>query len=426
MIPPGGATPASADSDRGRIPLIGAILVALLLLGAGAFYFLTRDDGDGDQGQLAASSTETAKAEVAEPTKTTASGTATVEIPTSTVAAAATDTPAIDLTATKDAAGGTGEPTPSEAEATATEVPTADIVPVVVFSSHRGDVHDSQIYVMAMDGSGQRQITFARGHSWGPRVSPDGHRLFFSSVAPGEHQTHDAAGGGTTGTGNHDIYVGDLTGSTEQDLNVTNINNVTAGQLTWDNGWAWSPDSKLITFTSDRDGNWDIYSMNPDGSDQRRLTDDPAQDGWPAWTPDGQHIVFSSDRTGNWEIFIMDPDGTDVRQVTDRPTTTDLFPEVSPDGTKIAFSSQVSATNEGEIYLIPIDGGEATRLTSTAALNNMPTWCPSGDQIVFTSDRDGNENIYIMSADGSGQMALTADPGEDTTPVCTAFDIATP
>jgi serine/threonine-protein kinase len=420
IYPPAGATPLPQDSGRGRVPIIGAILIVLLLLlGAGAFYVLSQDDDDngnlgatGDATATVTTSAEAAETTAADVTETTAAG----ETPTSAEIETPTD-PAGVATPTGEVAG-TGDPTPSAVEATATEEVTAGPDPIILFSSHRGDVHDSQIYAMEMDGTDQHQITFARGHSWGPRISPDGTMLFFSSVAPGEHKSHDAAGGGTTGTGNHDIYVANLVGTTTADLTVTNINNITAGQLTWDNGWAWSPDGSLVTYTSDRDGNWDIYRMLPDGSDNQRLTDDTAQDGWPAWTPDGQHILFSSDRTGNWEIFIMDADGGNVRQLTDRPDTTDLFPEVSPDGTRVVFSSQVEAVNEGEIYIMSIDGGEATRLTNTAALNNMPSWCPSGEQIVFTSDRDGNENIYMMTPDGGTVTRLTDDPGEDTTPSC--------
>ena len=421
MYPLAGATPLPGDAGRGRVPVIGAILVALLLLGAGAFYVLTRNDDDNGQQGATGSGTATTSL-VADATKTTADvATEIIAQPT------AAETPTADAVAedteTSDA---TGDPTPTGEMALATDVAQAESEPVVVFSAHRGDVHDSQIYVMGIDGSDQRQITFARGHSWGPRVSSDGSRLFFSSVAPGEHQSHDAAGGGTTGTGNHDIYVTDLMGTTALDVAVQNITNITAGKLTWDNGWAWSPDGSEITYTTDQNGNWDIYSMAPDGSADRRLTDHEAQDGWPSWTPDGQQIVFASDRSGNWELFIMNADGSNVRQLTNRPETTDLFPEVSPDGTLVVFSSQVEAVNEGEIYVMPIEGGEPTRLTSTAALNNMPSWCPSGEQIVFTSDRDGNENVYIMSADGATQTRLTDDPGEDTTPYCTAVSTGSP
>ena len=432
MYPPAGATPLPGDSGRGRVPVIGAVLIALLLLlGAGAAYVLL--GGDDDDGQLGGTgdelATKTASAagdetSVANPTQAPAGAVTVTTEPTNAATETPTDSAGADATATVEASGIGGDPTPTVAEATATEVVTPETAPVVVFTANRGGVHDSQVFVMGADGSEQRQMTFARGHSWGPRVSPDGTRLFFSSVAPGEHENHDAAGGGTSGIGNHDIYVADLTGTTPADLSATNINNVTAGQLTWDNGWAWSPDGQEITFTTDRNGNWDIYSMSAGGTDERRLTDDEAQDGWPSWTPDGQQIVFASDRTGNWEIFIMNADGSDVRQLTDRPDTTDLFPAVSPDGTRVVFSSQFEAVNEGEIYIMPIDGGDATRLTNTAALNNMPSWCPSGEQIVFTSDRDGNENIYIMSPDGATQTRLTDDPGEDSTPYCAAVSTA--
>ncbi len=424
MYPPAGATPLPGDSGKGRVSIIGAVLLALLLLGAGAFFVLTRDDDD--DGQLGGTGSETAttKAE-GDPTKTSSDdATEIIAQPTDTVA----ETPTAEDVARNTATGPViaVAPTPTGDSATATEVAPDAPQPFVVFSANRGGVHDSQIFAMQIDGSDQRQITFSRGHSWGPRVSLDGSQLFFSSVAPGEHQSHDAAGGGTTGTGNHDIYVADLLGTTAADVAVENISNITAGRLTWDNGWAWAPDGSEITYTTDQNGNWDIYSMAPDGTGDRRLTDHEAQDGWPSWTPDGLHVVFASDRTGNWEIFIMNADGSNVRQLTDMPGSTDLFPEVSPDGTLIVFSSQIESVNEGEIYVMPIDGGEPTRLTSTAALNNMPSWCPSGEQIVFTSDRDGNENVYIMMADGSTQTRLTDDPGEDTTPYCTAIAPAGP
>jgi len=112
----------------------------------------------------------------------------------------------------------------------------------------------------------------------------------------------------------------------------------------------------------------------------------------------------------------MAADGTDVQRLTNLPDTYDTSPFVSPDGTKIVFSSQVEAANEGDIYVMDIDGGNLRRLTNTVALNYAPSWSPDGSQIIFVSDRDGNHNIYVMNADGTDQRALTTDPGEDTTP----------
>lgn len=279
---------------------------------------------------------------------------------------------------------------------------------------------------MNPDGSGERQITQSRGHSWAPRVSPDGKSFFFSSVAPGEHSIHDASGGGDVGSGNHDIYVADFSGSTLDTLQTVNLSNITAGFTSWDNGWSWSPDGKWITFTTDRDGNWELYKMTRDGKNIVRLTNAPSQEAWPSWTPDGLHIIFNSDRTGNWEIFEMDADGNNVKQLTDRPGTANLYPAVSPDGQHIVFSAQDSKVNEGSIYLMNLDGSNLKRLTNTVALDNIPSFCPDSNRIVFTSDRNGNEDVFMMNVDGTNQVALTTDPGEDTAPNCTYVRLSTP
>src|SRR5216117_1854859 len=80
---------------------------------------------------------------------------------------------------------------------------------------------------------------------------------------------------------------------------------------------AWSPDGTRIAFTSARDGNWEIYVMNADGSNATRLTDNGAQ--MPAWSPDGTRIAFTSARDGNWEIYVMNADGSDPRNLTNNP-----------------------------------------------------------------------------------------------------------
>jgi serine/threonine protein kinase len=401
--------PAGDDESGGRPLWIATALAVLLILAVGTYLLVFSGGGGDDDDDNGAGASAVTKTPTPEPDATAENETATATA----AAPAATNTPTTGATSTIPIVVPQATDT-AESVATVTVEPTATSgVPagfreVIVFSSHRGGIHDSQVYIMNPDGSEQTQLVASRGHSWGPRLSPDGTLLMFSSVAPGEHSSHDATGGGTTGSGNHEIYLGASDG--------TGLTKLTE-QTSWDNGWTFTPDGTRIAFTSDRnDGNWEIYTMALDGSDVQRLTNDPGEDGWPSWTPDGEQVVFASNRTGNWEIHIMNADGSDVRQLTSIPEKYDTYPFVSPDGQWVVFSSQVEASREGEIYLMRIDGTDLTRLTNTVALNYAPSWSPDGSKIVFVSDRDGNENIFTMNPDGSDQQRLTDDPGEDTTP----------
>jgi len=90
-----------------------------------------------------------------------------------------------------------------------------------------------------------------------------------------------------------------------------------------------SPEQTKIAFVSDRDGNWEIYVMNADGSEQKRLTNNHAYDWFPSWSPDGKKIVFTSVRDGNWEIYVMNVDGSEQTNLTNNPAS-DYSPSWSP------------------------------------------------------------------------------------------------
>ena len=94
-----------------------------------------------------------------------------------------------------------------------------------------------------------------------------------------------------------------------------------------------------ILFSSDRDGNREIYIMDMDGSNQTRLTNNPSRDHKPNWSPDGSKIVFNSNRDGKYEIYIMDRNGSNLKQLTDNPIgnsqfSPNTYPLFSPDGSK--------------------------------------------------------------------------------------------
>ena len=174
--------------------------------------------------------------------------------------------------------------------------------------------------------------------------------------------------------------------------------------------------SGQIAFASRRDGNTDIYVMNPDGSEQTRLTTNAGLDVSPAWTPDGSKIAFASDRdgTGSTEIYVMNADGSEPTRRTTNAAFDDS-PTWSPDGSKIAFMSD--RDGNFEIYVMNADGSEQTRLTTNVAQDNSPTWSPDGSKIAFMSRRDdGNFEIYVMNANGSEQTRLTTDIDVDDSP----------
>jgi Tol biopolymer transport system component len=169
-----------------------------------------------------------------------------------------------------------------------------------------------------------------------------------------------------------------------------------------------------IAFTCTRDGNWDIYVMNADGSELTRLTDHPEKDRAPAWSPDRQQIAFQSGRNSdNWGIYVMNADGSGQTPLTGQ-TTNDLGPSWSPDGRQIAFTSERDGNSE--IYVMNADGSDLKRLTYHPALDSGPAWSPDGQRIAFYSNRDRNWEVYVMSADGSNQVRLTYNSVYDFSP----------
>lgn len=168
------------------------------------------------------------------------------------------------------------------------------------------------------------------------------------------------------------------------------------------------PWSKLV-FQSYRDGNWEIYLADGDGSNQTRLTFDGAADIHPRLNRGATRIVFASRRTGNYEIFTMNSDGSGLTQLTFN-NTHDVNPSWSPDGTKIAF--QAYRDGQAEVYVMNADGSGQTRLTWDDRYDGEPAWSPDGTRIAFTSERtgQGQYRIWVMNADGSGQTQLSTQP----------------
>tara|TARA_B100001750_G_scaffold247479_1_gene273377 strand:- start:3076 stop:4680 length:1605 start_codon:yes stop_codon:yes gene_type:complete len=172
---------------------------------------------------------------------------------------------------------------------------------------------------------------------------------------------------------------------------------------------SWSPDGNSILFVSGiQNGYKSIYSMNLDGSKLVKLTDkgDALR---ASWSPDGTKIVFDAhdyNGLGLWNIYIMNPDGSGVEQLTKADRSINVMPMWSPDGSKIAFASGRSG-EDGEIYLINADGSNEIQITDNEHEDLMPNWCSNG-YITFTSLRDGYKRVYVMRADGSDEVLASA------------------
>ena len=167
---------------------------------------------------------------------------------------------------------------------------------------------------------------------------------------------------------------------------------------------SWSPDGNRIAFVSNREGNYDVFSiymMNADGSNPHRIYYTYAISNFPVWSPDGRTLIFGNDkedgRTGNFEIFAIEPETVQQeRRLTFRPTV-DTHPAFSPDGKRIAFTSFIN--NNYEIYVMNADGSVPIRVTRDAGHDLSPGWAPDGKKLLFASDRSGKYALYEVLLD---------------------------
>lgn len=176
----------------------------------------------------------------------------------------------------------------------------------------------------------------------------------------------------------------------------------------------FAPDGKTIAFTSNLNGDWDIYTIKLDDLDPHNLTNSPGVDRYPSFSQDGQMIVFESERSGTSGIYVMNADGTSQRPVIDTAAS-EVYPYISPDGQSVVYFSD--SEGNWEIYIIPTNGSTPTRLTNHPARDADPVFAPDGRTIVFETNRDGDQEIYAMDVDGADLRNLTQFPeGNDQVP----------
>ena len=260
---------------------------------------------------------------------------------------------------------------------------------LIVFQSDRDG--RSEIYTMEyLAGTSQTRLTNNAGGSSQPSWSADGNKIVFSSGRDG----------------NAEIYVMDANGA-----NQTRLTNRPAQS---DTAPTFSPDGTKIAFVSSSGGTSDIWVMGADGSNPVDVTNDPADDFAPSWSPDGTKIAFETTRTGNHEIFVMNADGGSPTNLTNTGGF-EATPDWSPDGTRIAYASNGLRTMNA-------DGSNQALVANTLNMDTAPSWGASGEDLVFTTVRDFNAEIYRVPVDGSypPQRLTNNAPGGTLVPADTA------
>lgn len=266
----------------------------------------------------------------------------------------------------------------------------------LVFVSDR-DGTGLDVYVQTMDGSGTTRLTSDEGTDYGPVWSPDGERILFTSTVDGDS----------------DIYVVDADGSNRRNLSRSPSH---------DGGPSFSPDGREIVFTSAREptveghSGRDLWLMDADGSNLRRLTENEMYDDAANFSPDGQRIAFcrqlppvEEGGPSNGDIFVMNRDGSDQRRLTSAETF-DCLPDWSPDGERIAFHG--CGPDGCRLFVVPAEGGEPTPVP-TPHPANWPVWSPDGEWIAYTGTHDDQTDIWIVRTDGSETRQITSQPGRD-------------
>ena len=270
-----------------------------------------------------------------------------------------------------------------------------------------------QIYTMDVDGENLRRVSTGTGRTTCGYFLPSGDRIVFSSthhVSETCPPPPDRSRGYVWPLHPYDIFIANADGS---DLrNLTNRDG-------YDAEATLSPDGRRILFTSDRDGDLELYAMDVDGTNVTRLTHEEGYDGGAFFSPDGTRVVYRAHhpadpeeladyrslleenlvRPNQVEIWVMEADGSNKRQLTENGAA-NFAPFFHPGGEKIIFSSNLhgGGPRDFDLYLIGVDGSGLERVTSSPGFDSFPMFSPDGRYLVWGSHRGsdrGESDIFI-------------------------------
>jgi len=272
-----------------------------------------------------------------------------------------------------------------------------------------------QEYVINIDGTGLRRVSSGNGQTTCGYFFDNDRRILYATTEHGNPKCPpppDYSRGYVWSLHDYDIVVANADGS--------DTKNLTSNSPRYDAEATLSPDGKRLVFTSLRDGDLEIYTMNVDGSDVRRLTHSLGYDGGAFFSHDGQWIVYrafhpasaqdsteyrgliaeNKVRPSRMELWVMRVDGSQQRQVTNLGGA-NFAPYFHPDDKRILFASNHKnpRSRNFDLYMINVDGTGLEQVTTSTEFDSFPMWNPDGTKLVWASNRNGKvqgeTNIFI-------------------------------
>jgi Tol biopolymer transport system component len=287
----------------------------------------------------------------------------------------------------------------------------------LTFQTTREPYQCDQIFIMNADGSDQHLVSTGKGKTTCSYFYPDGKHILYSSTylsAPECPPRPDYSKGYVWGVYSaFKIFYATDSGQIVKQLTKAPGYNAEA---------TLSADGKKIVFTSSRDGDLEIYTMNPEGSGIKRLTHQLGYDGGPFFSPDGKWIVYrgrhpmAADEVTHYksllgqdlvepmqmDLYVMRADGSGQRQISNLGGAS-FAPSFFPGSQRIIFASnyQHPGTSEFELYAVNRDGSKLERITFIGGFHAFPQFSPDGTRLVFASNRNARQphEINIFLAD---------------------------
>lgn len=276
--------------------------------------------------------------------------------------------------------------------------PVAGTKYLIAFVSDRDG--NQEVYVAESDGRNVRRLTFTSFTEQPIDWSPDGKKLAYQLLAK-ESDRKEVL-----------VFTMNADGSDQKAI------------IGSKDGWPrWSPDGTKIAFDSRRDGNWEIYIANVDGSESRRVTNNDEGDTRHDWSPDGRYLVYQKKRDDVRQIYLLDLEVGTEQRLTSGPASNGN-PAFSPDGKLIAYNSSSGPVGSiSNIFLLNLEAGQVHPVTKLDKDACCPRWSPDGAYVYFSMRELGTEDwdIFRVSVEGGFPELIVRGPGIDARVVVSPF-----